>query len=864
MLSLRLSSVAVPSRCVHVAEGSGRRAKLGSTCVSLQELAMRPNSLSQAYKRTYYAGIASRVSVSRSLASKEKKNESNTISDFLEENDSLADIGQGKALRNAKNVSKEAGEEHLSAEEQMANEFRAQLEENGEIVMVPEVLEEFEGERSVEPDYEPYEAEEYDLTAGTPDDEELKPIRELAYNEKRYERSRHYHIRDKQRVMEKRKLRDERIHEAYMDAHGVPLEEKDGLVGLAEAAARALPDDESEIESARRKALKEAHHGREPRNRNPQPPGGRHERVDPKVDANDALWPDRHVNLHLEFPNATRPNDPKLKHFWLKDNLEITGAPELEGGAEMINLPDDIADPNATTGASSGKKSLGQKRREKREMKEALLPDWAKDSVAVEDLTVHKAIHGSGKSRHKPTGFRVDQHGRRIKIDNIENLDEKNELGVSWRDLGVSDDLIRTLKEKWHITTPTEIQELSLLEFVKGTNLLIADQTGTGKTLSYLLPMLERMAQFNKKNEYYKTRGQRTRSLIILPNRELVNQTVNVLQALLAGDARFANYKLLGMYGGGESIKRERHNLNDGLDILVSTPDRVLLHVEHEHLYLDDTTIVIFDEADTLLSSKRSSEDTESFMNQIRSVIEKQKVTHAKHVQFVSASATVSPPLMEFLKKEFGQSLTSIVGSGIHKSAESLRQDFLFGASGDFKKRLLFSTLKKHPGKRTIIFCNTQAQVKGVNTILEKSGYNAVAMTSDMPPKIRAKHFARFVEKEVPILVSTDLASRGLDMGATVEHVILYDFPHNTIDYLHRIGRTARAGAAGVVTAFLGKGDQALAGTIRDHLAEGKSLASIKPRKPDLKHIREIERKVPKRLPKHIRPENMMSSADML
>lgn len=307
------------------------------------------------------------------------------------------------------------------------------------------------------------------------------------------------------------------------------------------------------------------------------------------------------------------------------------------------------------------------------------------------------------------------------------------------------------------------------------------------------------------------------------------------------------------MAGGVETIKKERAKLNDGVDVLISTPDRVLLHAEYEHLFLDDTMIVIFDEADTLMSSPKSNEATNNFMEVIRDVISKQKLTQMKQVQFISASATVSPNLMEFLQKEFGNTMTSVVGSQIHKSAQTLKQDFLFGAHGDFKKRLLFHTLRKHPGKRTIIFCNTQASVKGVCTILNKAGYPALAMTSDMPPKIRQRNFKSFADGNSQILVATDLASRGLDLGSSVNHVILYDFPTNTIDYLHRIGRTARAGADGLVTGFLSPKDQGLAATIKDSLLQGKSLAAIRPSKPDIKTIRAFERKVPKRQPKHIR-----------
>lgn len=848
MLSIRLTSAAVKSRCAHTSKSAGRQANVSSTCVSSRELAAHPYSLANTYTRSYYAGIASRVQVSKALASKSQIDELNTIPEIEVLDDPLNDIEQAKARRNARRATLVS-----EAEEEPYDDELYEPEYEGAFYETEDTLPDAD-EGPIDPETEADRLEEGEEAAAFIDslvDDDLATIKELARLEWRHERKEAHHAKDKARIMEKRKRRDEYVHEQYMNAHGVSLEERNGLVGLAEASARALPDDESELTKQTMEGLKEANGGRMPRNTHPQPPGGRHERVDPKSDPADVLWPERHVNLHMEFPNATKPNDPKLEQFWLKESMKWTGHPEMAEGSATIKIPSDL---DVTQPA---KKSLSQRKKEKQE---ALLPEWAKESVALEDFTLNKAIHGSGK---KHGGFKVDEHGRRVKVESL-GLDDKNEFGISWRDLGLGDELIRTLKSQWNISAPTEIQQLSFAEFMNGTNLLIADQTGTGKTLSYLLPMLERMALFNKKNEYYKTRGQRTRALILLPNRELVQQTLGVLQALLNGDPRFANYRTLGMYGGGESIKRERQKLNDGCDLIISTPDRVLLHVEYEHMYLDDTTAIVFDEADSLLSSKRSAEDTQTFMSQIRSVIEKQKVTHAKHVQFVSASATVSPPLMEFLKKEFGQSMTSVVGSGVHRSADSLRQDFLFGASGDFKKRLLFSTLKKYPGKRTIIFCNTQAQVKGVNTILNRSGYNAVAMTSDMPPKIRARHFGQFVDKQVPILISTDLASRGLDMGATVEHVILYDFPRNTIDYLHRIGRTARAGAAGIVTAFLGKSDQALASTIRDALAEGKSLASIKPKRPDMKEIHEIQRKVPKRLPKHIRPENIMNDPDSI
>ena len=700
----------------------------------------------------------------------------------------------------------------------------------------------------VDDDFEDEEFDELDMLAEGASSKEMSEADYQAMLEGRHERSEVYKAKNKAKVMEKRRKREEIKQDRFYQMHGVKYEEKDGLVGIAERQAKQNPS--VNIADAPRKPVAGEHVSRK---KHPQPPGGRHERVDPELFPEHVLWPNRDVNINMEFPHDIKTKDPKLEAFWLKEHDKHVAPPKWAVDRGLVDAEtaaartreaveeEVIEEEKAREEATTGKRSLSQLKREKRA---ALLPEWAKTPIAVSDLVLAKAIHGKGRTfRQQVADERKESQLSKTSDDGL--FSEVNEHGVTWKDLGIGEDLIKALDVHWHIRHPTEIQQLTIPPFMEATNLLIADQTGTGKTLSYLLPMLERLAQWERKNPYFKRRGQRARVLILLPNRELVAQTLNVLEHLVSSDDRFQKWQVYGMAGGVETIKKERVRLNDGLDVLISTPDRVLMHVEFEHLYLDDTTIVIFDEADTLMSSRKSNEATQNFMTKIRQVIANQTSTHAKHVQFICASATVSPPLMEFLKKEFGTSMTSVVGNDIHKSARSLRQDFLFGASGDFKRRLLFSTMKKHAGKRTIIFCNTQAQCKGVTTLLNKNGYPAVAMTSDMPPKIRQRNFLKFGNNETHILVSTDLASRGLDLGATVEHVILYDFPTNTIDYLHRIGRTARAGAAGMVTAFLGKDDQGLAASIRDTLASGKSLASIQPKKPDIKTIHSLQRKIP-------------------
>lgn len=128
---------------------------------------------------------------------------------------------------------------------------------------------------------------------------------------------------------------------------------------------------------------------------------------------------------------------------------------------------------------------------------------------------------------------------------------------------------------------------------------------------------------------------------------------------------------------------------------------------------------------------------------------------------------------------------------------------------------LLFDTLSKHKNKRTIIFCNTLEHCKAVYNLLDAKGYSCALLHGEAQPKRRAQHYAAFNAGESRILIATDVASRGLDMSVGVEHVILYDFPRNAIDYIHRIGRTARAGNSGYVTAFVGRADHYLAEQIK-------------------------------------------------
>jgi len=217
-------------------------------------------------------------------------------------------------------------------------------------------------------------------------------------------------------------------------------------------------------------------------------------------------------------------------------------------------------------------------------------------------------------------------------------------------------------------------------------------------------------------------------------------------------------------------------------------------------------------------------------------------------MQWVWVSATVSEPFGEFISEKFPDTVQAFHPK-IHKTVDGLKQHFLFG-KGDFKKDMLLETLQRNKGKRTMIFCNSLDRCKLVHTLLDSRGYKTSLTVSTQASRKRASNFSEFASGQTPILISTDLASRGIDTTVHVEHVILYDFPQNVIDYIHRIGRTARNGTRGLATSFIGKWDQALAQKIRTAFENEASLSSVSTK------LRSLEKKKKKfKIPGKIKSE---------
>eukprot|EP01126_Amoeba_proteus_P062850 TRINITY_DN8601_c0_g1_i3.p1 TRINITY_DN8601_c0_g1~~TRINITY_DN8601_c0_g1_i3.p1 ORF type:complete len:706 (+),score=115.31 TRINITY_DN8601_c0_g1_i3:163-2280(+) len=419
-------------------------------------------------------------------------------------------------------------------------------------------------------------------------------------------------------------------------------------------------------------------------------------------------------------------------------------------------------------------------------------------------------------------------------IEGLENsLEPKSEATLqnpfpTFRELGITyPELTNILKQEWKITEPTLIQKIAIPAILKGTDVFVADQTGTGKTLAYVLPMLQRLKEMEK-YPGYRLRGQHSRAIILVPTRELVEQTTKVIKKCIECKD-FNHFRVYGMAGGLTKEKKDFPTLNRGLDILVSTTDRFTQHLDKKHVTMEDTVIVVLDEADTLFSVETYKMPLMHivFVNRtIGRVFTPLKGLVAP--QHLWVTATVSKGLASYIKTEFPDAVEAF-SSNIHKSVAGLRQDFLFGAGGKWQERLIMDTLKKHKGLRTMIFCNTLEKCKYLFNILEKAGYKVTMLTSDLNTKRRSESYNKFDSGDYTIMVTTDIASRGLDIQSVVEHVVLYEFPRTAIDYLHRIGRTARAGNSGLVTSFCSSRDQTLVNFIREAYANNTSLAEAEP-----------------------------------
>ncbi|ABM38500.1 DEAD/DEAH box helicase [Polaromonas naphthalenivorans] len=357
----------------------------------------------------------------------------------------------------------------------------------------------------------------------------------------------------------------------------------------------------------------------------------------------------------------------------------------------------------------------------------------------------------------------------------------------SFSNLSLAEPLARAVAEMGY-ETMTPIQEQAIPVVLQGKDVMGAAQTGTGKTAAFALPLLQRMM----KHENASTSPARhpVRALVLLPTRELAVQVAEQVKLY----AKYTNLNSAVVFGGMD-MKPQTLELKKGVEVLVATPGRLLDHIEAKNTVLNQVEYVVLDEADRMLDIGFLPD-----LQRILSYLPKQRIT-------LLFSATFSPEIKR-LAASFLQDPVTIEVARSNATAATVEQHF-YSVGADDKRRALHQILKARDLKQAFVFVNSKLGCARLARSLEREGLKTTALHGDKSQDERLKALESFKSGEVDLLVCTDVAARGLDIK-DVPAVFNFDVPFNAEDYVHRIGRTGRAGASGLAVSFVAASDQRL------------------------------------------------------
>jgi ATP-dependent RNA helicase RhlE len=354
---------------------------------------------------------------------------------------------------------------------------------------------------------------------------------------------------------------------------------------------------------------------------------------------------------------------------------------------------------------------------------------------------------------------------------------------MSFQSLGLSQSVLQALALKEYVTS-TPIQERAIPVLLKGRDLLGIAQTGTGKTAAFMLPSIDRLRQSDKRPQ-----PRTCRMLVLAPTRELASQIAESARAY----ARFSHLSVATVFGG-TSINKNRQELGRGVDILVATPGRLIDLVEQNCLTLRNVEILVLDEADQMLDL--------GFIHALKQIV--RLLPHKRQTLFFSATM---PKAIKDLADTFLTDPAQVAVTPVASTAERVEQYVTFVQQSE-KQALLTLVLQRGKFDRALIFTRTKHGADRVVKLLAGSGIAANAIHGNKSQPQRERALAEFKSGKVKILVATDIAARGIDVSG-VSHVINFELPNVPEQYVHRIGRTARAGAAGVAIAFCADDERA-------------------------------------------------------
>lgn len=351
---------------------------------------------------------------------------------------------------------------------------------------------------------------------------------------------------------------------------------------------------------------------------------------------------------------------------------------------------------------------------------------------------------------------------------------------MPFSNLGLSDPILKAVTELGY-SAPTPIQEKAIPAILTGKNVIAAAQTGTGKTASFVLPILQMLSQGKTQ------RAKRVRALILAPTRELALQVEeNITQY-----AKYLSLTSLAMYGGVDSQK-QKQRLIEGVDILIATPGRLLDMYGQRAVHFDELEVLVMDEADRMLDM--------GFIEDINKIVDRLPLDR----QNLLFSATLSRPVRELAKSAINNPIEIDV-AGYNKTPNQIEQ-WIITVDKDQKSALLSHLINENQWQQAMIFIETKHGAAKLASQLEKRGITAEAFHSGRSQEVREKLLADFKTGKLQFLIATGVAARGIDID-NLERVINYDLPYPAENYIHRIGRTGRAGATGEAISLVSRDD---------------------------------------------------------
>ncbi|MGZ4477664.1 MAG: DEAD/DEAH box helicase [Nocardioidaceae bacterium] len=380
-----------------------------------------------------------------------------------------------------------------------------------------------------------------------------------------------------------------------------------------------------------------------------------------------------------------------------------------------------------------------------------------------------------------PTDLR-DRRQHRAHVEVID-VTENGKILTTFRELGVLPEIANAL-ERANITTPFPIQEMTLSVALMGTDLIGQARTGTGKTLAFGIPVLQRTVAPHDP-DYSEVAPGKPQALVVAPTRELALQVSGDLA--LAGADR--GTRVLTVYGG-VGYDTQLDTLKSGVDVVVGTPGRLLDLVNRRALDLAHVKVLVLDEADEMLDL--------GFLPDVERILSKTPETR----QTMLFSATMPGAIVSLARTHMRHPMNIRAESGDEQQTVPATAQFIYQVHDLDKPEMIARLLQAENSGKTIVFTRTKRAAQRVAEDLADRGFPSSPLHGDMQQVSREKALKRFREGKLKVLVATDVAARGIDVEG-VTHVVNYSCPEDDKTYVHRIGRTGRAGASGVAVTFV-------------------------------------------------------------